>query len=113
MSRIIFLAVCFFLPAFVAAQKVISIKVNGGINPSSAEYIHKAIEKAENEKAECLLIHLNTPGGLLTSTRAIVGDMLKSTVPIVVYVFPPGAHAGSAGDFITLAANVAAMAPET
>ena len=113
MSRIIFLAVCFFLPAFVAAQKVISIKVNGGINPASAEYIHKAIEKTETEKAECLLIHLNTPGGLLTSTRAIVSDMLKSSAPIIVYISPAGAHAGSAGVFITLAANIAAMAPGT
>ncbi|MEP6683719.1 MAG: nodulation protein NfeD, partial [Parafilimonas sp.] len=58
-------------------------------------------------------IHLNTPGGLLTSTREIVGGIMKSTVPVVVYVSPSGAHAGSAGVFITLAANVAAMAPQT
>src|SRR5664279_2339049 len=113
MKQLIFLAICFFLPALLVAQKVVSIKVNGGINPASAEYIHKGIEKAEDEKAECLLIHLNTPGGLLTSTRAIISDMLKSTVPIIVYVSPAGAHAGSAGVFITLAANVAAMAPGT
>src|SRR5664279_1662497 len=113
MKQLIFLAICFFLPALLVAQKVVSIKVNGGINPASAEYIHKGIEKAEDEKAECLLIHLNTPGGLLTSTRAIISDMLKSTVPIIVYVSPAGAHAGSAGVFITLAANVAVMAPGT
>jgi membrane-bound serine protease (ClpP class) len=113
MKRFISLTIYFLLPAFLVAQKVVSIKVDGGINPASAEYIHKAIEKAQNEKAECLLIHLNTPGGLLTSTRAIVSDMLKSTVPIIVYVSPAGSHAGSAGVFITLAANVAAMAPGT
>ena len=101
------------MPLFLFAQKVISINISGSINPASAEYIHNAIEKAQSEKAECLIIHLNTPGGLLTSTRAIVGDMLKSTVPIVVYVSPEGAHAGSAGVFITLAANIAAMAPGT
>ncbi|MBA2747128.1 MAG: nodulation protein NfeD, partial [Flavisolibacter sp.] len=89
------------------------IKINGGINPASAEYIHKAIEKAETEKYECLLIHLNTPGGLLTSTREIVSDILKSRVPVVVYISPAGAHAGSAGVFITLAANIAVMAPGT
>src|SRR5664279_4472309 len=113
MKRLISLVITIFLPALITAQKVVSINVNGGINPASAEYIHKALGKAESEKAECLLIHLNTPGGLLTSTRAIVSDMLKSTVPVVVYVYPSGAHAGSAGVFITLAANVAAMAPGT
>jgi membrane-bound serine protease (ClpP class) len=113
MKRLIHLVFTILLPACVMAQKVVSIDVNGGINPASAEYIHKAIEQAENEKAECLLIHLNTPGGLVTSTRVIVSDMLKSTVPIIVYVSPAGAHAGSAGVYITLAANIAAMAPGT
>ena len=113
MKRVIFLITCFFLPALVFAQKIISIKINGSINPASAEYITKGIQKAETEKAECLLIHLNTPGGLLTSTRNIVGGIMKSSVPVVVYVSPSGAHAGSAGVFITLAANIAAMAPET
>jgi membrane-bound serine protease (ClpP class) len=110
MKRLIFLAI-FFFPLFLFAQKVVSIKVNGSINPASAEYISKAIQKAEAENAECLLIHLNTPGGLLNSTRDIVSDFFKSKIPIVVYVYPSGAHAGSAGVFITLAANVAAMAP--
>lgn len=113
MKRLISLAIYIFFPALLIAQKVVSIAVNGGINPASAEYIHKGIEKAENEKAEALLIHLNTPGGLLASTRDIVSDMLKSTVPVIVYVSPAGSHAGSAGVFITLAANVAAMAPGT
>src|ERR1700733_43388 len=113
MKSFISLAMAVFIPALLVAQKVISIAVNGGINPASAEYIHKGIERAENEKAECLLIHLNTPGGLVTSTRVIVSDMLKSTVPIVVYVSPAGAHAGSAGVYITMAANFAVMAPGT
>ncbi len=113
MKRLLFLGLSFLLPVILAAQKVVSIKVDGSINPASAEYIHKAVEKAQNEKAECLLIHLNTPGGLLTSTRGIVSDILKSTVPVIVYVSPSGAHAGSAGVFITLAANIAAMAPGT
>ena len=113
MKRVIFFITCFFLPALLFPQKVVSIKINGSINPASAEYINKGIEKAEAEKAECLLIHLNTPGGLLTSTREIVHHILKSTVPVAVYVSPSGAHAGSAGVFITLAANIAAMAPQT
>jgi membrane-bound serine protease (ClpP class) len=102
----------FFLPLLLAGQTVVSIKVEDAINPVTAEFIHDAIERANSKKA-CLLIHLNTPGGLLKSTRVIVSDLLQSPVPIIVYVYPGGAHAGSAGVFITLAANVAAMAPGT
>lgn len=103
----------FLLPALLAGQTVISIKINGTINPASADFIHNSIKKAESEKAECLIIHLNTPGGLLKSTRVIVGDILESAVPVIVYVSPGAAQAGSAGVFITLAAHIAAMAPET
>ncbi|MEO5500272.1 MAG: ATP-dependent Clp protease proteolytic subunit, partial [Ginsengibacter sp.] len=95
------------------AQKLISISINDGINPATAEYIHRGIMTAEKENAEALIINLNTPGGLLSSTRSIVSDILKSKVAVVVYVSPTGAHAGSAGVFITMAANIAAMAPET
>ena len=111
-----FLPYCFFLllfPVSVFAQKVVSMKIDGSINPVSADFIRNGIKKAFNENAECLVIHLNTPGGLLKSTRMIVSDMLESPVPVVVFVSPGGAHAGSAGVFITLAANVAAMAPGT
>ena len=113
MNRIFCLAIYIFLPAFLFAQKVVSINVDGSINPASAEYISRGINKAETEKAACILIHLNTPGGLLTSTRTIVSSILESKVPVVVYVSPAGAHAASAGVFITLAAHVAAMAPGT
>ena len=113
MKQLLSLAIIFFLPTILFSQTVVSININGGINPASAEYIHQSVERAENEKAQCLLIHLNTPGGLLNSTRDIVSDFFKSTVPIVVYVSPSGAHAGSAGVFITLAANIAVMAPGT
>lgn len=95
------------------AQTVISIKVDGAINPVAVDFIHNGIDKAKKDKAECLLIHLNTPGGLLKSTRLIVSYMLQSPVPVVVYVSPDGAHAGSAGVFITMAAHIAAMAPGT
>lgn len=109
----IFLAFILLLPSFLFAQKVISISVNEGINPSTAEFIHLGIEKAQKENAECLVINLNTPGGLLTSTREIVTNIMQSSVPVIVYVSPTGAHAGSAGVFITLSANIAAMAPGT
>jgi membrane-bound serine protease (ClpP class) len=111
-----FLLTCVLILASVYctnAQKVISIKVEGAINPVVADYIKAGIQKATDEKAECLIIHLNTPGGLLKSTRMIVSGMLEANVPIVVYVSPSGAHAGSAGVFITMAAHIAAMAPGT
>ena len=100
-------------PSLLFAQKVISIKVDGTINPATADFIQDGIKKAATEKASCLLIHLNTPGGLLKSTRVIVSDILNSPVPVIVYVSPGGAHAGSAGVFITMAAHIAAMAPGT
>jgi membrane-bound serine protease (ClpP class) len=110
------LSYCLFLllfPFIIDAQTVISMKIDGTINPASADFIHNGIEKAAREKAECIIIHLNTPGGLLKSTRVIVSDILESPVPVIVYVSPGGAQAGSAGVFITLAAHIAAMAPGT
>lgn len=101
------------LPLIGWAQKVISITVDGTVNPASASFIERGIRKAEKQNAQCVLINLNTPGGLLKSTRVIVGAIMSSRVPVVVYVTPPGAHAGSAGVFITMAAHVAAMAPAT
>jgi membrane-bound serine protease (ClpP class) len=112
MKRVL-LYIALFLPLLPSAQKVISIKIDGAINPVVAGYIHRSIELAVGENAAALLIHLNTPGGLLKSTRIIVGDMLESPIPVIVYVSPAGAHAGSAGVFITLAADIAAMAPGT
>ncbi len=95
------------------AQTVCLIEVEGAIGPATATYIGRAIDVAAEKQAECLVIRLDTPGGLLDSTKIIVQHMLASPVPTVVYVAPPGASAGSAGCFITLAADVAAMAPTT
>lgn len=91
----------------------VSILSNDIINPVSAEYIIETIDRAEREGAVAVVIKLDTPGGLLESTRDIVKRMMGSAVPVVVYVAPQGARAGSAGVFITLAAGVAAMAPST
>jgi membrane-bound serine protease (ClpP class) len=86
---------------------------NQGIGPVTERLLHRAIQQAEEEKAACLVVMLDTPGGLLDSTRNIVKDILGSKVPVVVYVAPSGARAASAGVFITLAAHKAAMAPGT
>jgi len=112
-----FLVVCLLIiPVITYSQEqgaIYHIKVDGTINPSSFDYIQKAIREAKNKNAACLIIELNTPGGLLKSTRYIVSDILTSDIPVIVYVSPSGAQAGSAGVFITLAANIAAMAPGT
>jgi membrane-bound serine protease (ClpP class) len=107
------LALYFLLPLHSAGQTVVSVKIEGIINPVTADFLNEAIENAKSKKATCLLIHLNTPGGLLQSTREIVTALLESPVPVVVYVSPEGAHAGSAGVFITMAAHIAAMAEAT
>lgn len=96
-----------------AAKRVVVITVDGSINPSSAQYINSGIKHARDNNAECLVITLNTPGGLLKSTRVIVSDILDSEIPVVVFVFPGGSQAASAGVFITLAGHIAAMAPGT
>ncbi|MDI6779532.1 MAG: nodulation protein NfeD [Bacteroidota bacterium] len=94
-------------------KRVVVISVDGSINPSSAEYINSGIKRAREKNAECLIIKLNTPGGLLKSTRIIVTDILNSEIPVVVFVYPGGSQAASAGVFITLAGHIAAMAPGT
>lgn len=86
---------------------------NEPITPATAGFIRRGIEQAENEQAECLVIVLDTPGGLVDSTRTVVKDILAAQTPVVVYVAPSGARAASAGVFITMAAHVAAMAPAT
>src|SRR5213592_4777836 len=100
-------------PIALAAETVSIIKIDGAIGPATASYISRSIEEARTRNAQCLVIQLNTPGGLLDSTQKIVQSFLGSTVPVVVYVAPTGATATSAGCFITIAASVAAMAPAT
>ena len=89
------------------------IVIDGGINPAVNDYIRESIQRAHAGNARALIIQLDTPGGLLSSTRSIVKEMLSAPLPIIVYVAPSGAGAGSAGVFITMAANIAAMAPGT
>lgn len=87
--------------------------LDGTINPASKDFILRAIDEAVDAQAEMVILHLNTPGGLVAATRAIVSAQLISPIPVVVFVSPAGAQAASAGVFITMAADVAAMAPGT
>jgi len=97
--------------AATRAAQVGLIKIDGAIGPATASYISRAIDTAAAQGDECLIIQLNTPGGLIDSMNDIVQDFYAERVPTVVYVAPEGAMAGSAGVYITLAADVAAMAP--
>ena len=102
-----------FFSVAVNAAQVGLIKINGPIGPATANYIARALDLAAAQNDECLVIELNTPGGLANSMDDIVRDFYASRLPVVVYVSPEGAMAGSAGVYITLAADVAAMAPHT
>lgn len=95
------------------ASLVEVLTLEGTINPVAVERLDKAIESAVENKAQCLIIQLDTPGGLDTSMREMVKLMMNSEIPIVVYVGPRGSRAASAGVFITLAAHIAVMAPGT
>lgn len=101
------------LAAPASAGHVNAVTVAGSINPAVGDYLIKAIRQSEAEGAEALLLQLDTPGGLVSSTKDIIQAILNADVPVIVYVSPHGAWAGSAGAFITLAGHVAAMAPGT
>ncbi len=112
-SLVVLAAVLATTEAAARAPAVEILRVKGVVNPVLADYLDRGIKKAEDMGAAACIIQMDTPGGLDTSMREIVQDILDSSVPVVVYVFPPGARAASAGTFITMAAHVAAMAPDT
>jgi membrane-bound serine protease (ClpP class) len=101
------------LAGSAGAETVNVLTVSGGINPAVGDYIQKGIEGAATSGADALVLELDTPGGLLSSTKDIVSAILNAEVPVLVFVSPRGAWAGSAGTFITMAGHVAAMAPGT
>ncbi|MBI3452239.1 MAG: hypothetical protein HY057_05285, partial [Rhodospirillales bacterium] len=96
-----------------APQPIFEIEVKGVIGVASAGYIARGLERARDENAALVVLKLDTPGGLVTSTREIVQAILQSPVPVAVYVAPIGARAASAGTYIAYAAHIAAMAPGT
>jgi len=111
--------VIWFLLLWVAVRAlageplVLVVPIDGVINPFTASYLDRALGTAEERGAACVIVELNTPGGLDGAMRQMVQAILKSPIPVVVYVAPPGSRAASAGVFITMAAHVAAMAPGT
>lgn len=105
------------VPAVVDAQtdkpRVLAVHLDNDINPVTQEYVENAIERAEDEEFDAVVILLDTPGGLSSSMRGIVKRFIASTVPVILYVSPPGSSADSAGAVIAMAADIAAMAPQT
>jgi membrane-bound serine protease (ClpP class) len=102
-----------FVLSSAASAEVLKIVVDDSIHPITDEYIGRAIAEAKHNKDQALLIEINTPGGLLESTRDIIEKILASPVPVIIYVTPSGSRAASAGFFILESADVAAMAPGT
>jgi membrane-bound serine protease (ClpP class) len=100
----------FTLPSFADVLKVV---VNDAIHPITAEYIARALQVAAANHDQAVLIEINTPGGLVDSTRDIMEKIIASPVPVIIYVTPSGSRAASAGFFILESADVAAMAPGT
>jgi membrane-bound serine protease (ClpP class) len=96
-----------------ASKEVLVVDATGPVTPIMLSMIERAIAEADSRNAEALIIRLDTPGGSVELTQKIIQVMIAADVPIVVYVWPPGGHAASAGTFITLAGHVAVMAPAT
>jgi membrane-bound serine protease (ClpP class) len=116
LSLILRLILCLAALAFLsfpARAEILKVVINDTIQPISAEYISRAIDEAHRRNDQAILIEINTPGGLVSSTRDIIEKITASSVPIIVYVTPTGGHAGSAGIFILESADIAAMAPGT
>jgi membrane-bound serine protease (ClpP class) len=110
-------ALALFVPAVALGQddrpRVLAVHLDNDINPVTQEYLENALDRGEDEDFDAVVVILDTPGGLSSSMRGIVKRFLASTVPVILYVSPPGSSADSAGAVIAMAADVAAMAPQT
>ncbi len=118
MKKFLFVISCMFvlflsIESRANEKRYATIKLEGSVNPIIAEYIVNSIKEAQEEGVQFILIQMDTPGGLVTSMREIIKAILSSKVPVIVYTFPKGAQAASAGGFIMLASHIAAMAPGT
>jgi len=112
-SRMLLGVLAIFVLSSASRAEILKIVVNDTIQPITEEYISRAIDEAQRRNAQAVLIEINTPGGLVESTREIIEKITNSSVPVILYVTPTGSRAASAGFFILESADIAAMAPGT
>src|SRR5579872_2998517 len=112
-KAVLFALLALLAPFMRAQEKVIALPIDGVIHPITVDIVKDAIAQAQNERAEMLLVLLDTPGGLLDATRQIIQELSASPVPVITYVTPSGARAASAGFFLLEAGDVDAMSPGT
>ena len=113
MRRSLLLVMAMVMGSLAGSAEVLKIVVDDTIHPITDEYVGRALEEAQRDKDQAVLVEINTPGGLLDSTRSIIEKIVASPVPVIIYVTPSGSRAASAGFFILESADVAAMAPGT
>ncbi len=113
MKRLLFLLLITFLPLLASTSTIMKLEIKGAIGPASSIYLKEGMSAALHHHAQIILIELDTPGGLSSSMREMIQEITNSTLPIIIYVSPKGAHAASAGTYLLYASHVAAMAPGT